>query len=171
MSTVTVATFKRRSQAEPVRNRLAESHIPAEIHHESTLEWLWFSATPVVRVRLKVRTTDYKEALRLLHDWDEAEGILWEAIRCPECGSSRVEYPQFTRKFFLPNLIGLLAALGVVQRELYCEDCHYTWPKEGSKRSRIRPHSAPYYFIEGIAQREMEPKPEGEKISQPLRSG
>ena len=161
MITVTVATFNQRSQAEPVKKRLDEAGIPAEVDHESTLEWLWFMATPVIKVRLKVRTADYENALRLLHAWDEAEGILRDAIRCPECRSSRVEYPQFTRKFFLPNLIGILAAMGVVRREFYCENCHYTWPKAGSKPSRIRPHGAPYYFLEGIAQSEMKPKPEG----------
>lgn len=144
-----------------MKKRLEESNIPAEIDHESSLEWLWFAIKPVVKVRLKVRTADFDEALRLLRGWDAAEGILREAIRCPECGSSRVEYPQFTRKFFLPNLIGLLAGLGVVRREFYCEECHFTWPKEGSKPSLIRPHGAPYYFLEGIAQPEMKPKSNG----------
>lgn len=156
-----MATFNKRSQAEPVKKRLEEANIPAEIDHESSLEWLWFAAKPVVRVRLKVRTENFEEALRLLRAWDAAEGILREAIRCPECGSARVEYPQFTRKFFLPNLIGLLAALGVVRREFYCENCQFTWPREGRKPSRIRPHGAPYYFLEGIAQPELKPKAEG----------
>ncbi len=161
MGTVTVATFNQRSQAEPVKKRLVETGIPAEIDHESTLEWLWFAATPVVKVRIKVPTADFEATIRLLRRWDAEEGILREAIRCPECRSSRVEYPQFTRKFFLPNLIGILAAMGVVQREFYCEECHFTWPKEGTKPSRVPPHGAPYYFLEGIAQPEMKPKPEG----------
>src|SRR5258707_1293146 len=34
-----------------------------------------------------------------------------------------------------------------------CEDCHFMWPWEGMRSSRIRPHQAPYYFIEGIEQK------------------
>ncbi len=161
MGTVTVATFITREQAEPAKRKLDEAHIPAEIDHESSLEWLWFMATAVVKVRLKVRTGEYEKALQLLHACDATEGTLRDAIRCPECGSHRVEYPQFTRKFFVPNLLGLLAAFGILKREFYCEDCQYTWPKAGVKPSRVRPHQAPYYFIEGIAQPEMQPKTGG----------
>jgi hypothetical protein len=65
-----------------------------------------------------------------------------------------VTYPQFTRKFFLPNLaLGLLARVGALDKEYYCEECHFTWPREGSKPRRDRTHMAPYYFIDGIEQR------------------
>lgn len=151
METVTIATFNKEPEAEQLRQRLEGAEIHAQIHHESTLERLWFTATPVVRWRLKVNTADYGPATRLLQEWDKSDAVLRDAVRCPECGSSRVQYPQFTRKFFLPNLIGLLATLGIVQRKFYCEECQFTWPKEGHKRSRVRPHSAPYYFIEGIS--------------------
>jgi hypothetical protein len=152
METVTIATFSKESAADQVRGLLEQAQIHAETQHESTLEWLWFTAKPVVRWRLKVNTADFERATRLLQEWDKSDAVLREAVRCPECGSSRVQYPQFTRKFFLPNLIGLLATLGIVRREFYCEECHFTWPKDGQKRSRVRPHSAPYYFIEGISQ-------------------
>jgi len=154
VDTVTIATFNAPPAAEVLKGRLEEAHIPTEVHHESTLEWLWFTPKPVVKIRLKVRTSDYERAIQLVHEWDKAEGVLREAVRCPECGSSRVQYPQFTRKFFMPNLIGLLAAMGIVERQFYCEKCQFTWPKEGHRRSRVRPHSAPYYFIEGITRQE-----------------
>src|SRR5260370_713983 len=82
-----------------------------------------------------------------------AAGGSREASRCPECKSLHVDYPQFTRKFFIPNLaMGFLAALGAVEKDYYCQDCHYIWPKEGTKPSALRPHMAPYYFIEGVEQ-------------------
>jgi len=71
----------------------------------------------------------------------------------------RVEYPQFTRKSFIPNvLLGLAASIGVVEKDYYCQDCHYTWPKDGNRLPRNRPYSAPSYFLEGI-----------DKNSQPAR--
>ncbi|MDB6109299.1 MAG: hypothetical protein JWR69_1049 [Pedosphaera sp.] len=152
MDSITVATFNVASNAEPLKHRLEEAHIPVEVHDESMMERLWFVARPLAGVRLKVHSRDFENALRLIHVWDEKEGVLRDAIRCPECRSSRVEYPQFTRKFFLPNLLGILAAIGLLEKEFYCQECQYTWPKEGTKKSATRPHMAPYYFIEGVQQ-------------------
>src|SRR3954447_5886025 len=150
MKTITIATFNVASKAEPLKHRLEESHIPAEIHDESVMERLWFVAQPIAGVRLKVHSQDFENALRLIREWDQTEGVLRDAIRCPECRSSRVEYPQFTRKFFLPNLLGLLSAIGLVEKEFYCQDCQHTWPKEDAKRSQARSHMAPDYFMEGV---------------------
>jgi hypothetical protein len=66
-------------------------------------------------------------AQQLVIAWDQA---LNAAIRCPECKSLLVDYPQVTRKFFFTNLaIGLFAELGLVEKDYYCEACHYMWPK------------------------------------------
>ena len=53
-------------------------------------------------------------------------------IRCPQCGSSQIEYPQMTRKFLTPALASVLFALKIIPKEFYCQDCHYTWSNEGS---------------------------------------
>lgn len=151
MKTIPVASFNTRSQAEALRNRLAASGIRAEIHDELRYARLWFVSRPKSGVRLEVPLTQTERAHQLLIDWQVAEGAFGQAIHCPECGSLRVEYPQYTEKSLLTNLaMGLAAELRLFAREYYCEDCHYTWPKEGSKGSRLRPHMAPYYFIEGI---------------------
>jgi hypothetical protein len=153
MSKISVAIFPNRAGAEPLRDRLAQFGIQAELHDELRLEKLWFVTKPQAGVRLEVPTQQFERAYQLLLDWDAAEGALRQAIRCPECKSMRVDYPQFTRKSLLPNIVmGLSAAVGLVEKDYYCEDCHYTWPKEGTKASVLRPHMAPYYFIEGVAQ-------------------
>jgi hypothetical protein len=153
MNGVTIATFNSVEQAEPLREKLERAGVPAEVHHD-LMERLWFVAKPLANVRVQVAPQDYEKAKNLLKVWDTETGVLREAVRCPECGSSRVEYPQKTRKFFLPNIVGVLSGLGMVEKEFYCEDCQYTWPRTGSKPSRARPHQAPYYFIEGIVQPE-----------------
>ena len=51
-------------------------------------------------------------------------------IRCPQCGSSNIEYPQMTRKFLTPALVAVLCALKIIPKEFYCQDCHYTWSNE-----------------------------------------
>jgi hypothetical protein len=153
MKTIPVATFNGRRQAEPLQKRLAASGIQAEIRDELRHARLWFVSRPEIGVRLEAPAAQCERAHQLLHAWDTTEGALREAIRCPECGSLRVDYPQYTEKSLLTNLaMGLAAELRLIVKECYCRDCQYTWPKGGSKHSRLRPHMAPYYFIEGIEQ-------------------
>src|SRR5882672_2817341 len=160
MNRIPVATFSNCAQAEPLRSRLVESGLQAEIHDELKLEKLWFVSKPGAGARLEVPAAQFERAHQLLLDWDAAEGALRDAIRCPECKSLRVQYPQHTRRSLIPNMVmGLLAAVGQVDKEYYCEDCHYTWPKEGTKPSALRPHMAPHYFIEGIEQTSLPPQP------------
>ena len=145
--------FNTRLQAEPLATRLAEAGCQAEIHDELWLEKLWFVSRPAAGARIEVSVQQFEQAHRLLLEWDAAEDILRDAIRCPECKSLNVDYPQFTRKFFAPNLVmGMFAEMGLVEKDYYCEDCHFTWPKEGTRPSRARPHMAPFYFIEGVEQ-------------------
>jgi predicted Zn-ribbon and HTH transcriptional regulator len=151
--TVIVATYNEKEKAEPLKNRLVQAGIRAEVHVEAFMERLWYVGKPIAAVHLRVHRPDYEKACVLLDEWDKADGALRDAIRCPECHSSRVEYPQLTRRSVMPNLFGgLAAALHIIPREYYCRTCHFTWPREGQKRSPTRPHMAPYYFIEGIPQ-------------------
>jgi hypothetical protein len=153
MNRLPVAAFGQRAKAEALQARLMRAGVHSEIHDELHLEKLWSSASHAPFMRLEVLADHYDRACALLHEWDVKEGALRDALRCPECRSLRVTYPQFTRKFFLPNLaLGILARLGALEKEYYCEDCHFTWPREGSKPRRNRPNMAPYYFIEGIEQ-------------------
>ena len=153
MNRMPVALFSNRAKAEPLQQRLAATGIKAEIHDELRLEKLWFVSKPSAGARVEVPADQFELACAQLHNFAVNDPSLLEAIRCPECKSLRVDYPQFTRKFFIPNLaMGLMAAMGAVEKEFYCEDCHFTWPREGTKRSVLRPHMAPYYFIEGVEQ-------------------
>src|SRR2546421_8205602 len=105
MNMVTVATFNEPSKAGPLQQKLEKLGIHAEICDESKYEWVWFVTKPVAGIRVKVHKRDFETARRLVRELDAAEGVLRDAVRCPQCGSSRIEDPQFTRKFFLPNLV------------------------------------------------------------------
>ena len=161
MNRITVATFSDRTRAEPVQHRLTDHGIKAEIHDELRLQKLWFVSKPTTGVRLEVPANEFEKCAKLLAEWGAKDDLLRDAIRCPECKSLRVQFPQFAHKSVTPNVImGLLASVGRVEKEYYCEDCHYTWPKEGTKPSKLRPHMAPYYFIEGVEQRRPAHPPE-----------
>src|SRR5262249_35547193 len=144
MTRIPIATFASSASAEPLRQRLAEAGVQAEIHDELRLGKLWVVSKPTAGVRIEVPATQIEQTEKLLHDWDAAAGGLRDAIHCPECKSLRVDYPQFTRKSLLTNVaMGLVAELGLIEKEYYCQDCHFTWPKEGSRPRRNRPHMAP----------------------------
>jgi hypothetical protein len=152
MNRLPVALFGSRAIAEQLCSRLRERGIPAEVHEELRLEKLWFVPKGAAGARLEVPAAQFDLAERTLLDWDAAESALRDAIRCPECHSLRVEYPQVTHKSMMTNLaLGLASSVGMVEKEFYCRDCHYTWPKEDGRPHRVRPHMAPHYFIEDIA--------------------
>ena len=94
----------------------------SEIEDDSTAQKSWYILEP-------------HAAGQLLMDpelWEKARPILAAMpgrIHCPECGASRVEYPQITRKFPMPLWVfAILAKIGFIEPQYYCECCHYTWP-------------------------------------------
>jgi hypothetical protein len=145
-----VALFSSSAEAEPVRKRLADNGIPAEIHDKFRIEKLWYVSNPGV-VRLEVPAEQFERGYKMLIDWDAAEGCLRGAIRCPECKSLRIEYPQASHKSILPNLVvGFMAAVGHVNHEFYCHECHFNWHLQTGAEPPLRPHMAPNYFIEDV---------------------
>jgi hypothetical protein len=153
MNRFPVALFPSSAKAEPIKQQLRSSGFAAEAHEEGWLCAFWFVNKHKCGVHLDVPADQFERAERFLLEWDAKEHALNEAIRCPECGSLHILYPQFARHSILTNLaIGVAAQFGIVEKQFYCEDCHFTWPRQGTRPSRNRPHQAPYYFIEGIEQ-------------------
>jgi mono/diheme cytochrome c family protein len=153
MNRVRIALFNDRAAAEPIQQRLLIEGIPAEIHDAPWLAKFWFVSALSGGVRIEVPARLSEKAIQLLLIWDAEEGALRAAISCPECHSLRVEYPQVTQHFIFPNLvIGLLAGLGLVEKDYYCEACHYMWPKPRAKAQRVRARLAPNYFNERFPQ-------------------
>ncbi len=151
MSRIRIAIFEEPASAEPVRIRLVQQGVPAEIHTETAWARLWFVSSRRAGVRLEVAAGQAERATQLLQQWAAQQDLLHDAVRCPECRSLRVDYPQFTEKSLFTNLVfGLLAELGLLEREYYCQDCHCMWSKPGKRSSRLRPHMAPDYFLEDI---------------------
>ena len=152
MNTLRVALFSDRAKAEAIQRRLAQAGFTAETRDEGWLQALWFVTKRTAGTRIEVRADQFEKAEQFLLGLDAAvETALQGAIRCPECKSLRIEYPQGADHSLMTNLaMGLSAELGLVEKHYYCEDCHYTWPKETGQSRQDRPHMAPYYFIEGI---------------------
>lgn len=130
MKTVHVATYDTLSPARELCRLLEEAGVRAYIHDESWVERFWFWSEPLAAIHVEVSPADFTEARKLIREWDLSRGVLREAVRCPECHSSRIEFPQITRKFLMPVVQVLFMTLHVIPRHFYCEDCQFTWPKE-----------------------------------------
>jgi len=125
---ITVATFNDADPAEALKDRLIEAGLEAEMIDESGAQAIFFvGKEPRAHMRVRVHKKDFETAKKVIAGW-EAEGVMSEAVRCPQCGSSRVEYPQFSRRTAGSIFFALLSAAHLIPREYYCEDCQFTWP-------------------------------------------
>jgi len=128
---ITVATFNDRAPAEKIAQRLRDLGLHADLYDESNEQkWKLFNLDPRAHMRVRVHTSEEERAHALVKEWHETEGALADAVHCPECGSSKIEFPQFSRRTLMGALPAALAATGVIDKEYYCEDCHFTWPDE-----------------------------------------
>lgn len=131
---VTIATFDEPTKAKRLKERLQESGLKADIHNESHLQKAVFMSKPQANVKLQVDDNDFERAQNLLVEWETSDPDIGAAIiRCPQCNSSRIEYPQLTRKFLTPAIASILFTMRIFPKEFYCEDCHFTWSHEDGR--------------------------------------
>src|SRR5205807_6876280 len=97
---VTIATFNEPGKARRLKERLQQSGLKADIHNEGHLQQVAFMSRPQANVKLQVDDDDFERAQQLLLEWEANDPDIASAIlRCPQCGSPRIQYPQLTRKF------------------------------------------------------------------------
>jgi hypothetical protein len=128
---VTIATFNEPAKAKWLKDRLQQAGLKVDIHNEKYLQQVAFMSKPQANVKVQVDDMDFERAQQLMVEWEANDPDIAAAIiRCPQCGSSRIEYPQLTRKALTPAMAGVLFALKIFPKEFYCEDCHFTWTNE-----------------------------------------
>ena len=128
---VTIATFDDPAKAKHLKKRLQESGVKADAHNEGRLQSVATMSAPHANAKVMVDEDDFQKANQLLMEWEVSDPEVGAAIRCPQCKSPRIEYPQMTRKFLTPWLATVLFAMKVFPKEFYCQDCHFTWGKDG----------------------------------------
>ena len=128
---VTIATFNEPAKAKNLKARLQQAGLHADVHNESHLQQVAFMSRPQANAKVMVEDEDFDRAQQLMVEWETSDPDIGAAIiRCPQCGSSRIEYPQLTRKAITPAMESVLFALRIFPKEFYCEDCHFTWSNE-----------------------------------------
>lgn len=130
----TVATFSDREKAEAVKERLEKAGIHAETADESFYQRFWFLSKPLAGEKVYVAEDEFEKAREVLQAAEPVEHNLQGELRCPKCGSVRIDYPQFTRKFITTTMVEVLCLLHIMDRECYCKDCQHTWPPQETLR-------------------------------------
>jgi transposase-like protein len=128
---VTIATFNEPVKARQLKRRFQDTGLKADVHNEAPLQQVGFMSRPQANAKVMVEDNDFERAQSLMVEWEATDPDIAAAlIRCPQCGSSNIEYPQMTRKFITPALVGVLCAMKIIPKEFYCQDCHFTWSNE-----------------------------------------
>jgi hypothetical protein len=136
MSTSTsIAAFDRQAPAENLAKMLHERGIEAGLQNETADQTLRFF-TGKHHAQFKVTVLDenveraLKEfaAMKPLPPERAFECPVTQVIRCPDCGSTQVEYPQYSRNTLIGALPSLASTVGLVEKDFFCRVCNFTWP-------------------------------------------
>ena len=145
-SWVEVAVYENADEGKVLQQFLEQRKFEARTYDDKLLRYFLFLRPPRTTYRVQVRASEYKIVTTILEK--EPPAILDKAFRCPFCHSLRINYPQMTRKFFLPTVI---LHLGIIFRfihhEAYCEHCHHVWnlPKDGVSEVPESPPAKPFF--------------------------
>jgi hypothetical protein len=123
---VDVAVFENINDGRILETFLRDKGIDARAYHNKWFHAFLFLRPPHVTWRVQVRNHQFLAAEEILNSTHPP--ILEKAVHCPSCGSLHANYPQMTRKFFLPSVaLHLGIILRLIDHECYCEHCHLTW--------------------------------------------
>src|SRR5437868_13879641 len=106
---VTIATFNESDKAKRLKQRFQEAGVKADVHNEGHLQQMAFMSRPKANAKVMVDDADFERGQNLMIAWESSDpDVATAMIRCPQCGSSNIEYPQMTRKILTPALVRLL---------------------------------------------------------------
>ena len=123
-----VAIFENADDGQKLEMDLKNKGFETRTYIDKLLQTFLFLCPPHATIRVEVRANDFKKVTYLLDHEPTTSVLLQGAIRCPSCGSLRVQYPQMTRRFLLPTLLLHLGIIfRVIAHQAYCESCHWLW--------------------------------------------
>ncbi len=103
---VTIATFNDSAKARQLKRRFQDAGLRADVHNEAPLQQVGFMSRPQANAKVMVEDADFEKAQNLMVEWEATDPDISAAlVRCPQCSSSNIEYPQMTRKFMTPVLL------------------------------------------------------------------
>jgi hypothetical protein len=136
MNYINLATLESMHEAERLATLLGKEGIKSRTHDEADIQRFIFLTKPKAFSIVQVVEEDYARAVSFIQALHDAhEPVCNHIFSCPDCGSLAVEYPQFTRKYFItPTLLEWASNFGLYKKQFYCRKCHCTWPYEKGDR-------------------------------------
>jgi len=129
-----IASFDQLPPAEALVQHLQGQGIKAALDNETGDQALrFFTGKAHAQFRVTVPEESVDPALAALARLEPLpperahEDPAVQVIRCPDCGSTQVEYPQFSRKTIVGALPSIAASLGIIEKDFFCRVCNYTW--------------------------------------------
>ncbi len=140
---ISIAAYDNLAPANALIHALADKGIEAGLQDETADQALrFFTATAHAQFRVMVPPDQVPKALeelaRLapLPPERSHECPVAQIIRCPDCSSTLVEYPQFSRNTIVGALPAMAASVGLVEQDFFCRNCNYTWEPGDRRNSR-----------------------------------
>src|SRR3954466_1425375 len=100
---VIIATFDEAAKAKHLKQRLGEAGVKADIHNEAHLQKMATLSAAHANAKVLVEEKEFPRAQELMVEWETSDPDIGAAIRCPQCKSPRIQYPQLARSFpFVP---------------------------------------------------------------------
>src|SRR5262245_22377626 len=131
---ISVASYDYLPPANALVHALSERGIEAGLHNETADQALrFFTKQAHAQFRVMVPPDQVERALAEMARLDPlpperaSECPITQVIRCPECRSTLVEFPQFSRNTIVGALPAVAASLGLVEQDFFCRSCNYTW--------------------------------------------
>ena len=127
MNSTLVAVFEVKQDAENLLQFLTDRGLTAALA-DLTLEGPG-NAIPADFAKYQVRAGEESAEAARQATWHTEEGLrlVETAVRCPECGSSCIIYPEEPHNFVLPALMRVLVQHHVVAGSYCCLSCRHEW--------------------------------------------
>jgi hypothetical protein len=135
MNSTLIAAFERKKAAEDLVAFLQDKEIAASLV-DLTVS-MPGNALPAEFAKYQVRVPEDSAPAAVQATGHTPKGLelMAPAIRCPECGSFRVHYPEFPRNFIVPFFFRLLVKSRVVRGSYACLTCKAEWPPVPQRRA------------------------------------
>lgn len=131
---IAIASYDHMPPAVALVKELSQRGFEAGLINETAEQALkFFTAHAHAQFRVTVPPEEMLPALAAISTMPESpleeadECPVRQVIRCPDCKSTLVEFPQFSRKTVIGALPSLAAAAGLIEQNYYCSHCHFTW--------------------------------------------
>jgi hypothetical protein len=127
MNSTLIAAFEEKQPAEDLTGYLLKQNIPA-----STVDLTVSgpgNALPADFAKYQVRVAgeDAAAAVEVTSHTDQGLRLVSPAIRCPDCGSLRIRYPEMPRNFLAPFFFRVLVKLNLMEGSYACLTCKREW--------------------------------------------